>query len=331
MSIKESTKTRDYESITKKKICVTTAAALVTAGVVLGGTLYHHFGSVQNREAAYGETQEEQVFAVIDCPSLLNDYLTDSVNPSLSLLYEETTLMSSAKDRTTVFMSQEQMKRASISDMVDTVAAEASRTSDYLKEADEIGQAVDELLTEIEVSMISLGDKLSDSQEANENLRRIEASKKAIEKTQAVAEAAAKKGEEAKKASASLSYRSSFGAVSDDDYNCLLRIVEAEAGNQGLVGKILVANVVLNRVESGKFPNGIQSVVFQSNQFSPIDDGRYYTIDVTSETVEAVNRALNGEDYSNGALYFTAFYDEDSWFARDLTLLFREGGHWFYR
>lgn len=329
MSIKKLTKTRDYENITKKIICVTTAAAVVTAGAALGGTLHHHFNHVQ--DTVHEEIQEEQVSAVIDYPALLSDYLADSVDPSLSLLYEETTLMGSVKDRTTVFLSQDQIKRASISGMVDSVAAEASRTSGYLKEADEIGQAVDELLTEIEVSMMSLDSMLSDSQEANENLRRIENSKKAVGEARSGAEAAARKGEEAKKASASLSHRSSFGSVSDDDYNCLLRIVEAEAGNQGMIGKILVANVILNRVESGNFPNGIQSVVFQSNQFSPIDDGRYYTVDVTSETVEAVNRALNGEDYSSGALYFTAFYDESSWFARDLTLLFREGGHWFYR
>ena len=331
MSVNKSTKSRNYENITKKMICVTTAAAAVTVSMTLGAALYHHFDTLRNSKVTYASAQDESVSTIIDYPTLLNDYLAESTSQSLTLLYEENTLMSSVKDRTNVLLSLDQMKRASISDMIDTVAAEASRTSDYLKEADEIGQAVDKLLAEVEISMNSLDDILSDSQEANENLRRIEDNKNAVKQVQAVAEEAAKKGEEAKKASAELSYRSSFGAISDDDYNCLLRIVEAEAGNQGMIGKILVANVVLNRVESGKFPNGIQSVVFQTNQFSPINDGRYYTIDVTSETVEAVNRALGGEDYSNGALYFTAFYDENSWFARDLTLLFREGDHWFYR
>lgn len=328
MSRMKPTKTRDYKNITKKMIYVTTAAAVVTAGMTLGGTLYHHFDSLQSKNT---QVQAEADSVMIDYPSLLSDYLADSTNMSLSLLCEETTLMSSVKDRTAVYLSQDQVKRASISNMADNVAAEASRTSGYLKEADEIGQAVDELLAEIEVSMTSLDGMLADSQEANENLRRMEDSKKAIEEARSVAEAAARKGEEAQKASATLSYRSSYGSISDDDYNCLLRIVEAEAGNQGMVGKILVANVILNRVASGKFPNRIQTVVFEANQFSPIDDGRYYTVDVSSETVEAVNRALDGEDYSGGALYFTAFYDEDSWFARDLTLLFREGDHWFYR
>ena len=38
--------------------------------------------------------------------------------------------------------------------------------------------------------------------------------------------------------------------ISIEDYENLLRIVEAEAGGEDETGKLLVANVVLNRVES---------------------------------------------------------------------------------
>ena len=40
--------------------------------------------------------------------------------------------------------------------------------------------------------------------------------------------------------------------ISDEDYQTLLRIVEAEAGCEDENGKLLVANVVLNRVESSR-------------------------------------------------------------------------------
>ena len=67
--------------------------------------------------------------------------------------------------------------------------------------------------------------------------------------------------------------------VTQAEYDNLLRIVEAEAGGEDLIGKMLVANVVLNRVEDEHFPNSINEVIFQSDngvtQFSPISDGRF--------------------------------------------------------
>ncbi len=126
--------------------------------------------------------------------------------------------------------------------------------------------------------------------------------------------------------------------ISGEEYEMLLRIVEAEAGGEDTEGKILVANVVLNRVASDKFPDTIEEVIFQKNgrvtQFSPIADGRYYTVEVSEDTIEAVNRALAGEDLSQGALYFAARSSADSdnmrWFDRHLTFLFQHGGHEFF-
>ena len=126
--------------------------------------------------------------------------------------------------------------------------------------------------------------------------------------------------------------------VSQEDYEVLLRIVEAEAGCEDVRGRILVANVVLNRVDNDAFPNSIREVVFQKEQgrcqFSPIGDGRYRRVEVSSRTVEAVNRALAGEDYSKGALYFAARKhanpDRMRWFDTHLTRLFSYGGHEFF-
>ena len=41
--------------------------------------------------------------------------------------------------------------------------------------------------------------------------------------------------------------------MSDKDYENLLAIVEAEAGGEDLDGKIMVTNVILNRVSSDQF------------------------------------------------------------------------------
>lgn len=127
--------------------------------------------------------------------------------------------------------------------------------------------------------------------------------------------------------------------LSDTDYQNLLRIVEAEASGEGERGKLLVANVILNRVNSKKFPNSVTAVVFQNNggktQFAPTKDGRFYSVSVTQETVRAVERALYGEDISNGALYFVAVskasQDKVSWFETKLTKVCSYGGHDFYK
>lgn len=126
--------------------------------------------------------------------------------------------------------------------------------------------------------------------------------------------------------------------VSAEDYEALLRIVQAEAGNEDTKGKILVANVVLNRVVDERFPNSVYDVVFQQAggkaQFSPVASGSYYKVVVTEDTREAVNRALAGEDYSEGALFFAARRYAGSsqmrWFDECLTKLFSYGGHEFF-
>lgn len=127
--------------------------------------------------------------------------------------------------------------------------------------------------------------------------------------------------------------------ISEEDYEALLRIVEAEAGGEDEDGKLLVANVVLNRLNDDAFPNTVKEVIFQrengTTQFSPVRNGRYYTVTVSEETVSAVERALMGEDISEGALFFAARKyanpDKMRWFDEKLTFLFEHGGHEFFR
>ena len=127
--------------------------------------------------------------------------------------------------------------------------------------------------------------------------------------------------------------------LSEKEYNILTRIVEAEATGLDKKSKILVANVILNRMEHEEFPDTVEEVVFQNvngaTQFSPVADGRYYTVKIKDSTKEAVERALAGEDYSQGALYFMerSMSDKNSikWFDTCLTKLFKYQGHEFYR
>jgi len=60
-----------------------------------------------------------------------------------------------------------------------------------------------------------------------------------------------------------------FGAeLTEEDKELICKTVQAEAGNQDLQGKRLVAAVIINRVDSPVFPNTTEDVLSQKNQFS---------------------------------------------------------------
>lgn len=126
--------------------------------------------------------------------------------------------------------------------------------------------------------------------------------------------------------------------LDEESLDILCRIVEAEAGTEDEEGRMLVANVVLNRVESRRFPDTVKGVVFQQKggvcQFSPIATGSYYRVKVSEKTRKAVEKALRGEDTSRGALFFVNRYatkaENMSWFDTRCTFLFTHGRHDFF-
>lgn len=127
--------------------------------------------------------------------------------------------------------------------------------------------------------------------------------------------------------------------LSDEEYEILCRIVEAEAGDQDVYGRILVANVILNRTKFWEFPDTVKEVVFQVNsngavQFAPISDGSFYRVEISDTTKKAVDSALSGDDYSDGALYFfmrsATSSAKASWFDT-LDFVLKYGCHEFFK
>lgn len=89
------------------------------------------------------------------------------------------------------------------------------------------------------------------------------------------------------------------------DMDLLLRCVEAEAGNQSLDGRRMVADVILNRVRDPDFPNTIEDVIAEPYRFSSYWDGRMATVTVSELTIKAVEMEIEGVSYP-GLFYFTA-------------------------
>lgn len=88
----------------------------------------------------------------------------------------------------------------------------------------------------------------------------------------------------------------------------LAALIFCEAGNQPYEGQVAVGAVVMNRIESSKYPNDIDSVIYQKGQFGPAGTGKLNRVlnsgSYTATSLQAAEDALNGVDPVEGCLYF---------------------------
>ena len=110
-----------------------------------------------------------------------------------------------------------------------------------------------------------------------------------------------------------------------DSLELLAQLVEAEAGNQDQIGKRLVVDVVLNRVDSENFPNTIEEVIYQTNQFSCVTDGG----------LERAGYRMTEEDYDivmaeiYERLNYEVTFFTGGGFSQYCEPLFQHGDHYF--
>lgn len=104
---------------------------------------------------------------------------------------------------------------------------------------------------------------------------------------------------------------------------CLAAAIFFEARDQHPDGQYAVANVVINRVESPRWPNDICSVVFQERAFSFTHDGksdRYWTYTDNYFDRKAIDTAekiaisvINGDTLGLTSTHYHATYVEPFW------------------
>ncbi|MBR0152700.1 MAG: cell wall hydrolase [Lachnospiraceae bacterium] len=184
----------------------------------------------------------------------------------------------------------------------------------------ELAKEQQESMEEPDLREISSQNAILVQMALQEEARRVEEARQRRAETQSAAEQAAAK---ARADSRKLQ-------LSRDDLKVLYQIVQAEAGDQSLKGRIMVVNVIMNRVRSSYYPDTVRGVVFQKSQFSPVASGSYYTVNPDATTKRAVQAAVNGEDYSQGALYFCTRSIAGR-FSRYLTRVTSEGDHVFFK
>lgn len=113
----------------------------------------------------------------------------------------------------------------------------------------------------------------------------------------------------------------------------LSRIIYAESGAESMTGQIAVGNVILNRMESSRFPNTVEGVIFDRKdavQFEPVSNGQIYKTP-SAQSMEAARRVLDGENVIGSALYFYApALSQGVWINASCTYQQTIGCHRFY-
>ena len=132
-----------------------------------------------------------------------------------------------------------------------------------------------------------------------------------------------------------------------NDLDCLVEAVYYEARSEGIIPKIAVANVILQRVKSKQYPSTICEVVHQGKhrngrmirnrcQFSYYCDGKKEKVkDYTSllEVLDVASLVLEGVllERTQGATHYHAYYVKPRWsIKKRFKNLGRVGAHIFY-
>ncbi|KQM87006.1 hypothetical protein ASE67_04465 [Sphingomonas sp. Leaf23] len=122
--------------------------------------------------------------------------------------------------------------------------------------------------------------------------------------------------------------------IDDPELNCIAIGVYYESKGEPLAGQLAVADVILNRASSGRFPASACGVLTQRSQFSFVKGGRLPDVDTSRpawKTAVAIARIARDDLWKSpaqGALFFHARRVSPNWGKTRVASL---GNHIFYR
>lgn len=97
-----------------------------------------------------------------------------------------------------------------------------------------------------------------------------------------------------------------MSTLKKSELELIAKCVESEAGNQNDLGKRLVVDVILNRVDSERFPDDVESVISQKYHFTTFWNGEMDKIKSPSqETFDAIDAELETRT-DDKILFFTS-------------------------
>jgi N-acetylmuramoyl-L-alanine amidase len=119
-------------------------------------------------------------------------------------------------------------------------------------------------------------------------------------------------------------------SVNREEMQLLARLVHAEARGEPYVGQVAVAAVVMNRLQSPKFPHSVKGIIFEPYAFSAVDDGQFW-LNPDKTAYRAAYEAVRGWDPSGGALYYFNPYTATSQWIWSRPQIKQIGKHIFAR
>lgn len=117
--------------------------------------------------------------------------------------------------------------------------------------------------------------------------------------------------------------------IDKEELGLLSRIVQVEAGYESYQAQLAIANVILNRVKDGSFPNSVREVIYAPGQFPPAHNGLLDQTVAGANALKAAKAALSGVNNVKGALYFYNPSVTSGEFWDSLTLIAKIGSHRF--
>ncbi len=116
--------------------------------------------------------------------------------------------------------------------------------------------------------------------------------------------------------------------VTQEEVELLSRVIHGEARGENFEGQVAVGAVVLNRLKDPRFPKTLQTVVYQSGQFTAVKDKQIY-LDPNEQSYKAAEAALSGLDPTDGAIfYYNPSIATDQWI-KTRPVIKRIGNHTF--
>lgn len=98
-------------------------------------------------------------------------------------------------------------------------------------------------------------------------------------------------------------------SASNDELALMAAIIECEAGGESYEGKVAVGAVVMNRINSSRFPNSLSEVIYQRGQFSPVASGKLSRVlarGARQDCYDAAIDVFNGANNIGNRLFFSA-------------------------
>lgn len=118
-----------------------------------------------------------------------------------------------------------------------------------------------------------------------------------------------------------------------DEQRCMAAAVYWEAKGEPLAGQLAVAEVIRNRVESGRWADSVCGVVKQPRQFSFVRGGRWADPREreawkTASAIALIAMSESWREVADGATSFHAVYVKPGWSGARVAVI---GNHVFYR